>query len=195
MEGLDLKNYKNRHSMKSKMARAIWNVVWLLLFRPTPDRGIGFFVWWRIVLLRLFGAKIGKHCAVRNSAKIWQPWNLELGDWVAISEECDIYSADKIHIGDRSTISRGVFLCCASHDVTSPIMELTYAPITIGHDAWVAGRAIVLPGVSIGDGAVVAAGAVVTKDVEPWTVVGGNPAKFLKKRVLRSGDSAIGDGL
>ena len=185
MAELDLKNYKNRHSMKSKVARLLWNIVWLLLFRLTPDRGLGVFVWWRIFLLRLFGAKIGKHCAIRNSAKIWQPWNLELGDWVAVSEDSDIYSADKIHIGDRSTISRGTFLCCASHDIESRIMELTYAPITIGHDAWVAGHAIVLPGVTIGDGAVVAAGAVVTKDVEPWTVVGGNPAKFIKKRELR----------
>ena len=184
MRGLDLKNYKNRHSLKSKMARAVWNVVWLLLFRPTPDRGLGIFVLWRIMLLRLFGAKIGKHCAVRNSAKIWQPWNLVLGDWVAISEDCDIYSVDIIRIGDRSTISKGAFLCCASHDVTSPIMELTYAPITIGHDAWVAGRAIVLPGVSVGDGAVVAAGSVVTKNVEAWTVIGGNPARLIKKRVI-----------
>ncbi len=186
MAELDLKNYKNRHSLKSKIARALWNIVWLILFRPTPDWGFGFFVWWRIALLRLFGAKIGKHCVVRNSAKIWQPWNLELGDWVAISEACDIYSVDKIRIGDRSTISRDVFLCCASHDVTSPIMELTYAPITIGHDAWVAGRAIVLPGISVGDGAVVAAGAVVTKNVDPWMVVGGNPAGLIKPRQLKN---------
>lgn len=185
MAELDLKNYKNRHSFNSKVARALWNVVWLFLFRPTPDRGLGVFVLWRIVLLRLFGAKIGRHCAVRSSAKIWQPWNLEMGDWVAISEDCDIYSADKIRIGDRSTISKGAFLCCASHDVTNPIMELTYAPITVGHDAWVASRAIVLPGVSVGDGAVVAAGAVVTKNVEAWTVVGGNPAKVIKKRSLK----------
>ena len=86
--------------------------------------------------------------------------------------------------GDRSTVSRGAFVCCASHDITSSNMELTHAPITIGHDAWVAGRAIIMPGVVIGDGAIIAAGAVVTKDVEPWTVVGGNPAKFLKKRVI-----------
>ena len=184
MPELDLKNYKNRHSLKSKIVRVAWNAVWILLFRPTPDRGLKIFALWRIALLRLFGAKIGKHCAIRNSTKIWQPWNLELGDLVAISEECDIYTVDKIKIGDRTTISKGAFLCCAGHDTTSVIMELTYSPITIGHDAWVASRAIVLPGVKIGDGAVVAAGAVVTKDVEPWTVVGGNPARFIKKRVI-----------
>ena len=184
MAELDLKNYKNRHSLKSKIARLLWNVVWLVLFRPTPDRGFGIFVSWRIFLLRLFGAKIGRHCAVRSSAKIWAPWNLELGDWVAISEDCDIYSVDKICISDRSTISKGGFLCCASHDISSSTMELTYAPITVGHDAWIAARAIVLPGVNVGEGAVVAAGAVVTKDVGPWMVVGGNPAKVIKKRVV-----------
>ena len=185
MAELDLKNYKNRHSMKSKMARLLWNVVWLLLFRPTPDRLHEVFVAWRRSLLRLFGAKVGKNCAIRNTARIWAPWNLEMGDWVAISEECDIYNVDKIVIGERSTISRGAFLCCAGHDIESPIMELTYSPITIGHDTWITARAIVLPGVIIGDGAVVGAGSVVTKDVEPWTVVAGNPAKFIKKRVLR----------
>ena len=185
MAELDLKNYKNRHSFGSKIARVLWNIVWLTMFRPTPDRFLGIFVWWRIFLLRLFRAKIGRHCAVRNSAKIWQPWNLEMGDWVAISEDCDVYNADKICIGDRTTISKGAFLCCASHDVTSPTMELVHAPIVIGRDAWVAARAIVLLGLTIGNGAVVAAGSVVTKDVEPWTVVGGNPARIIKKRALK----------
>ena len=108
-----------------------------------------------------------------------------MGAWSVISEKCNIYSVDKITIGDRTTISSDVFICCAGHDITSEIMELTYAPITIGSDVWIASRAIILPGVTIGEGAVVAAGAVVTKDVEPWTVVGGNPAKFIKKRVLK----------
>ena len=185
MAELDLKNYKNRHSFGSKVARVMWNVVWLLLFRPTPDRLLEVFVAWRRFLLRLFGAKVGAHCAIRNTVRVWAPWNLELGEWAAISEGCDVYNVDKIRIADRATISRGAFLCCAGHDIESPIMELTHLPITIGHDAWVAARAIVLPGVTIGDGAVVAAGAVVTKDVEPWTVVGGNPAKFIKKRILK----------
>ena len=185
MAELDLKNYKNRHSLKSKVARGIWNLVWLFLFRPTPDRAFNIFVKWRCILLRLFGAKIGKYCAIRNSAKIWAPWNLAIGDWVALSEDCDIYAVDMIKIGDRATISRGAFICCAGHDIESPIMELTHAPITIGHDAWIAARAIIMPGVTIGDGAVVAAGSVVTKDVAPWTVVGGNPARFIKKRIMQ----------
>ncbi len=88
-------------------------------------------------------------------------------------------------LGDNATVSQGVKLCTAGHDIASKIMELTIAPIVIGANAWVAGWSIVLPGVSVGEGAVVGAGAVVTKDVEPWTVVGGNPATVIKKRELR----------
>lgn len=184
MAELDLKKYKNRHSLKSKIGRVVWNVVWALMFRPTPNR-LRVFNWWRVFLLRCFGAKIGKGCVIFNSCEIWHPWNLEIGDMVALSENVICYTVDKIKIGNQTTISRDVFLCCASHDVTSPIMELTYAPIEIGNNSWIAARSIIMPGRSVGDGAVVAAGAVVIKDVEPWTIVGGNPAKFIKKRELR----------
>ena len=180
---LDLKNYKNRHSLKSKIGRVVWNVVWLLLFRPTPNR-LRIFNWWRAFLLRCFGAKIGKGCAIFNSCEVWQPWNLKMGDYATLSEKVICYTVDKIKIGCQTTISRDVFLCCASHDVASPIMELIYAPIVIGDNCWVAARSVIMPGRSVGDGAVIAAGAVVTKDVEPWTVVGGNPARFIKKREL-----------
>ncbi|MGN1359824.1 MAG: DapH/DapD/GlmU-related protein [Kiritimatiellia bacterium] len=184
MPDLDLGNYKNRHSFKSKVARAIWNAVWVLLFRPTPEHS-RVFNKWRIFLLRCFGAKIGKGCVVKSSCEIWQPWKLEIGDYVALSERVICYTVDWIRIGSQTTVSREAFLCCAGHDIASPIMELTYVPITIGANCWVAGRAIVMPGVKVGDGAVVAAGAVVTKDVDPWTVVGGNPARVIKKRALR----------
>ena len=186
MNHLDLKHYKNRHSTKSKVARAVWNVVWLFLFRPTPQRGFALFARWRIFLLRLFGAKIAPCSGVMSSAQVWQPWKLKMGSYVAVSESVVVYNIDEITIGESATISRDVFLCGASHDITSPIMELVHAPITIGPQAWIGARAIVLPGVTVGEGAVVAAGAVVTKDVPPWTVVAGNPAREVKKRVLKS---------
>ncbi len=109
-----------------------------------------------------------------------------MGDYSCLSENVDCYSVDKITIGKQVVVSQGAFLCCASHDISSQIMELTYKPITIKDNAWVAAEAFIGPGVNIGEGAVVGARAVVTKDVAPWTVVAGNPAKFIKKRVLRS---------
>lgn len=182
--GLDLKNYKNRHSQKSKILRVVWNIVWLLLFRSTPSR-IRVFNAWRVFLLRCFGAKIGRHCAIFPNVEVWQPWKLILGDYVALDRDVVCYAVDRIKIGSQTTVSRGAFLCCASHDVESPIMELTYEPIIIGANAWIAARAIVLPGRNIGEGAVVAAGSVITRDVAPWTIVGGNPAKFISRRELK----------
>ena len=183
MQELDLGNYRNRHSLKSKLARAVWNIVWLLLFRPTPRGNL--FRPWRIALLKLFGAKVKWTSNVLPSCRIWQPWNLTMGDYACLSVDVDCYAVDKITIGNQATISQGVRLCTASHDISSKIMELTHKPIEIADNCWVAAWATILPGVTIGEGAVVAAGAVVTKDVEPWTVVGGNPAKFIKKRVLK----------
>ena len=108
-----------------------------------------------------------------------------MGAYASLSENVDCYTVDEIIVGAQTTVSQGTKLCTAGHDITSRIMELTYAPIHIGANAWVAAWSTILPGVTIGEGAVVAASAVVTKDVEPWTVVGGNPAKFIKKRVLK----------
>lgn len=183
MQDLDLKNYKNRHSLNSKIARVLWNIVWLLLFRPTPRGNL--FRPWRIALLKLFGAKVKWTSNVLPSCRVWQPWKLTMGEYACLSANVDCYSVDEIKIGNQTTISQGVKLCTASHDIRSRIMELTTKTIVIGDNAWVAAWAIVLPGVTIGDGAVVAAGAVVAKDVAPWTVVGGNPAKFIKKREMK----------
>ena len=186
MAGLDLTNYTNRHSRRSKIARVVWNVVWLLFFRPTPSRGTRIFNLWRVFLLRLCGAKIGAHSSVMSSVRVWQPWNLEIADWTVISEKCEIYNVDRIKIGSRVTISTGAYLCTAGHDIQSRTMELTHSPIIIGDDVWVAARSILLPGVVVGDGGVIAAGAVVTKNVAPWMVVGGNPAKVIMKRNLQN---------
>lgn len=186
---LDLAGYRNRHSLHSKMKRALWNVVWVLLFRPTP-RGVLY--GWRRFLLRCFGARIGRGVNVLPSCRIWQPWKLSMDDYSCLSERVDCYSVDQITIGTQVVVSQGAFLCCASHDITSPTMELTYRPITIGPEAWIAARAFIGPGVTIGEGAVVGACAVVTKDVAPWTVVVGNPARMIKRRVIVNMEVAAG---
>lgn len=184
MAELDLKNYKNRHSLKSKILRVVWNVVWAVLFRTTPRGNL--FRPWRIALLKLFGAKVAWSSNVQSTCRIWQPWNLTMRPYACLSEGVDCYTVAPIILGANATVSQGVRLCTASHDITSKIMELTYKPITIGANAWVAGWSIVLPGVTIGEGAVVAAGSVVCRDIAPWMVVGGNPAEVIKSRELKS---------
>lgn len=161
--------------------RLAWEVVWPILTGWTPRWILN---GWRRGVLRLFGAKIGCGVMVQRSTQVWQPWRLTIGDHCWIDGRVKLYSVDQITIGAHAIVSEGAYICTASHDVTSPTFQLKTAPIEIGDMAWVCSRAIVLPGVKIGEGAVVAAGAVVAKDVPPWTIVGGNPAKEIGRRVV-----------
>ncbi len=179
---VDLSNYRNEHSLASKCGRLLWRAIWLILFRPSPRCCFA----WRNFLLRCFRAQIGKRCVVYPSSRIWAPWNLGLGEQSALGEDVDCYCVDKIIIGDHVTVSQYAFLCTAGHDISTRNMRLVTAPIKIGSGAWICANAFVAPGVTIGEGAVVAACGVVTKDVSPWVVVGGNPASFIKDRVVRA---------
>lgn len=157
----------------------IWRILNVLLFPLLPKKG-------RNKLLCLFGTKMEKSLCVYRSVRIYAPWNLNVEDGVVIGPNVEIYNKAKVTIGYQSTISQNVYICTASHDIYLKSLDLVTKPIQIASYSWVASRALILPGVTIGEGAVVAAGAVVVKDVEPWTVVGGNPAKFIKKRELKN---------
>lgn len=180
---MEVRPYKNHLSTKNKVLRVLWGFVYTFLFLPTPNV---LFWEWRAFLLRLFGAKVGKHCKIRSSATFWAPWNLSLSDYVSIGQKVQIYSVEKITLGTKVCISQGAFLCTASHNISDPCRALVTAPIVIKDYAWVAADAFVGMGVTIGQGAVVGATASVYKDVAPWTVVGGNPAKFIKNRIIKS---------
>ena len=168
------------HSLANKMGRVLWAVVWGTLFRPSPRILFG----WRRTLLRCFGATIGRNARISSSVRVWAPWNLVVGDEASVSHGVDCYCVDRITIGDHATVSQYSFLCTASHDVSDPNMRLTTAPIEIADQAWVCAGAYIAPGVCLGEGAVAGARAVVTRDVVPWTIVAGNPARFIRERHL-----------
>lgn len=130
----------------------------------------------------MFGAKLGKGVHPYPSAKIWAPWNLEMGNGSCLSEYVDCYCVDKIQIGANTTISQYSFLCTASHDYSLESMPLTTAPITIGNNVWITADVFVGPGVTIGDGAVVTARSSVFRDLPPWQLARGNPAKAYNPR-------------
>lgn len=174
--------YRDTLSLSNKLLRLLWNICYLLLFRPM---GLPIFKHWRLSILRCFGARIGSGSIVHSTATIWAPWNLQIGKRTCIGPQAIIYNPGKICLGNKVTISQRAHLCAASHDYESVSHTLICKSIHIEDRVWVAADAFVGMGVTIGEGAVVGARAAVFKDVEPWTVVGGNPAKFIKKRIIK----------
>ncbi len=179
---IDLSRYHNALSRRHQIVRLVWNIVWTVFARPLP-RSIG--SGWKRFLLRMFGAKIHPSAVVYSSANVYYPANLEMEAYSCLASEVDCYNVALIKIGANSTVSQGAYLCTASHDITNPLNPLITASIIIEDQAWIAADAFVGMGVTIGQGAVVGARAAIFKDVEPWTVVGGNPAKFIKKRIVK----------
>ena len=178
---MNLSQYNHSFSIKNKLGRIAWNICSVFLFRPFAT---GMFRQWRIFLLNIFGAKISKTANIYSTTKIWAPWNLEMGSYACLGPYVDCYNQGKITIGANTVISQKAYLCASSHDTTDRTHTLILKPIVIQDQVWVAADAFIGPGVTIGQGAVVGARAAVFKDVEPWTVVGGNPAKFIKKREI-----------
>jgi putative colanic acid biosynthesis acetyltransferase WcaF len=184
---IDASNCPSPHSLRNKVGRVLWAVVWATFYRLSPKVFHG----WRRFLLRAFGGAIGYKAHPYPSAKIWAPWNLEMGDYSCLSHDVDCYCVAPISIGAHATVSQYSYLCAASHDCNDPLMPLVTAPIKIGQGAWVAADVFIGPGVVIGEGAVVGARSSVFKDVDAWTLVIGNPAKFLRRRVTASFDPGI----
>jgi putative colanic acid biosynthesis acetyltransferase WcaF len=164
--------------------RALWGVVCTILFRPSPKFAHG----WRRLLLRVFGARIERGAVIHPSVKIWAPWNLAMAKDSCLGPAVDCYNVAPIELGRRATVSQYSLLCAATHDFTSLQLPLVTSPITIQDFAWVCADVFVGPGVTVGEGAVVGARSSVYKNVEPWTVVAGNPARFMKARILGDAD-------
>ena len=176
----------NQRPKREKAAERIWEWIRPIAFGISP----WFARRWRLMWVR-FAAKFyrGGGCYSRSvslskSSRIEYPWNVRIGDLSSVGVNAWVYALDKISIGKNCCIGEEVKLITGSHDISTSTFDLITKPITIMDNVWVATGAMILPGVTIGEGAVVAAGAVVVKDVEPWTVVGGNPAKVIKKREL-----------
>ena len=182
---LELELGRNRaarkYSRTEQLRRVAWSLGrWLVVFSPRPCFAF------RRAVLRLFGARIGAHVHVYPSAHLYMPWNVQIGDWTALGEDVLIYSLGKVRIGNNVTLSYRAHVCAGSHDLEDPAMPLLKPTVCIEDGVWVGTEAFLGPGVTVGQGAVVGARAVVVKDVGAFDIVAGNPARFIRKRRLRS---------
>ncbi len=165
-------------TVKDKIKRFAWQIVWFLFCRYTPAP----LHFWRIIILRFFGAKIGNDCAVYPDSKVWAPWLLEMGDVSTIGPQVEVYNPGAVVLGHHAILSQGAYLCGATHDYNTAAFTYIKKRITLEPYAWVCARAIVLPGVTCCTGSVLAAGGVTSKDLKAWGVYVGNPAVYVKER-------------
>lgn len=180
----DLGSYRNPPDLdkgRGPATRALWFLVNALVLqnRANPSSAI------RVLALKLFGARIGPGALVRPGVNVKSPWHLTMGANCWLGENVWIDSLAPITLGNNVCISQGAYLCCGNHDWTDPAFGKKVLPITVEDGVWIATHAIILPGVVLRSHSVVAAGAVVTKDTEPYTVYAGNPAVAVKRRSLR----------
>jgi len=136
----------------------------------------------RIIGFRMLGAKLGRRIIMYYGAEILAPQKLTIGDDCSVGFNVTFDARGGLTIGNNCNIASEAAIWSASHDVNSPDFAYVSAPVVIGDRAWISFRAIVLAGVTIGEGAVVAAGAVVTRDVPPFAIVGGVPARVIGSR-------------
>jgi putative colanic acid biosynthesis acetyltransferase WcaF len=160
----------------------LWWIVQALFFHPSPQVLYG----WRRLLLRAFGARIGKGVLIRPSVTVTYPWKLSIGDWSWVGDHATLYTLGEITIEDHAVVSQHAYLCTGSHDYTRPTFDLYAKPIHVEAEAWLAAHVFVGPGVTIGRGAVVGACSVVLKDVPAGMVCAGNPLRIVRARTTEN---------
>jgi putative colanic acid biosynthesis acetyltransferase WcaF len=160
-------------TFRQAASAVLWSAIWRLVFRWSPPA----FHFWRVMLLRLFGAEVHRSARISPSVRIHSPWNLRVRKDVVIAHKAIFNCIGTIEIGDRTRISQYAHLCAGSHDYRRRDMPIIRCPITIGRDVWVAADAFVGPGVTIGDGCVLAARSAAFHDLPPGQVCMGEPAR------------------
>lgn len=145
------------------------------------------FTFLKVLLLKSMGAKIGKHSYIYPGVWITPGKNLVIGDEVDLAKDVLITTKGGVKIGDRALIGYRTQILSSNHTIPPigepfPISGDSFAPIIIEDDVWIGANCIITAGVTIGEGAVIAAGSVVTKNIPPNAIAGGVPARIIKMR-------------
>jgi putative colanic acid biosynthesis acetyltransferase WcaF len=136
-------------------------------------------------LLRLFGARVGRGVVIHPGVNIKFPWKLTIGDHVWIGQRTWLDNIDQLTIQSNVVISQGAMIIQGSHDYKRVDYPTLSAPVILEEGCWVGAGAMVLMGVTMKSHSVLAAGGVATKDLEPYTVYQGDPARPLRERVIQ----------
>jgi putative colanic acid biosynthesis acetyltransferase WcaF len=140
----------------------------------------------RVRLLRFFGASVGDGVVIKPGVRVKYPWRLTIGNDCWLGEDCWIDNLADVQIGSNVCISQGAYFCTGNHDWTDPAFGLIVKPITLHDGSWAGAKSVLAPGVTLGECSIASAGSVVTKDIPPFEIHGGNPAVFVKRRRIES---------
>jgi putative colanic acid biosynthesis acetyltransferase WcaF len=160
-------------------------LLWILIGAPILASRVMLSASVRSAILRLFGAKIGKQMYMKPGVRVKFPWYLTVGDYCWIGEDVWIDNLAPVSIGSHVCVSQGAYLCTGNHDWSKPNLKLFTRPITLERGCWVGARTLVGPGVTVKEGAILTAGGVATKDLQAFGIYSGNPAVFVKRRVVK----------
>jgi putative colanic acid biosynthesis acetyltransferase WcaF len=182
---VQLSRYRNSgyHPGRSRAMQILWFAVGLPLLRCAWLPLSGFRCW----LLRRFGARIGTGVVCRPGMRVKYPWRLVVGDHSWIGEDCWIDNLADITIGSNCCLSQGSYLCTGNHDWSDEAFSLIVREIRLEDGCWVGARATVLPGVTLHTGAIAAAGSVIARSIPAQEIHAGNPACFVRERIMRAG--------
>jgi putative colanic acid biosynthesis acetyltransferase WcaF len=172
--------YQNPWLWWHQLILMCWRLTWLTSCSWTPK----FLNPWRILILKLFGAKLSGLPFVHSSARIQIPWNLSMKHRACLGDRANAYSLGRIEILEGATVAQEAYLCTGTHDFSDPALQLIVKKITIEPHAFISARAMIMPGVNVGKNAVVGAMSVVTKDIPKNQIVAGNPARQIGERSL-----------
>jgi putative colanic acid biosynthesis acetyltransferase WcaF len=180
---VDLSRYDNSWFRPGSYRRRVaWYLCSAVCFRsllPLPSR-------WKSRILRGFGARIGRGVVIKPRVAVTYPWRLVVGDRAWIGEGAWIDNLDEVRIGHDACLSQAAHLLTGNHDYTSPDFDLVLRPVVVEDGAWVGARALICPGVTVASHSVVAAGSVLTRSTDPYTVYAGNPAAAVRPRRIRA---------
>ena len=174
-------------TLSNRVYRQIWSLIYFIFFRFTPTN----LHIWRILILKTFGAKVRLSCSIYPDAKIYMPCNLIMDEKSCLGPRVNCYNVAKIQIGKFSTVSQDSHLCTAGHNynylaiLDNPVMKTLASEIIIEENCWITSEVFIAPGVIIRQGSVILSRAVQTKSTQEWSVNGGHPSKYIKKRLLQ----------
>ncbi len=180
----NLSSYNNAWYKPQIGASALKQVLWYFtntIFFINPLNPISKI---KVMLLRMFGARIGVGVVVKPGVSIKYPWKLNIGNYCWIGENVWIDNLEQVSVGNNVCISQGAMLLTGNHDFTKSTFDLMVKPITLEDGVWIGARTIVCPGITVNEHAVLSVGSVATKNMEAYGIYQGNPAIWMKKRVI-----------